>query len=174
LLPLLVAGCNLYPSIMAGAASNPNPNGRNMTGTWNLILHMEAITNDLLEYKMIIRGMQCQAGACKLDGYLEENSFDKIQRHALNASYYYPGQELVRLDYDYKTIKNELREAVIIFDTFPTGKVPQDAMAGHVVIYDLQARSVYLTPEDESILEITHKGKAEQAGQVTAWKAKNE
>jgi len=167
--PLMLTGCNLFSFL--GASPEVEPvQAPDLRGTWNLILHIETQENELLPIKLVIREMSCTREVCSLGGYLESSALSKQQRYSINNSYFYPGQELVKLSYVYKTVEDETREAFVIFDNFPQHNVPENSMSGHFVVFTLDARPTYLTNEDKQILEATHKGKAIQAGHVTGWK----
>jgi hypothetical protein len=132
---------------------------------------METLENELIPMRLNIREVSCLNDLCLVDGFIESDWFNKEKRSGLTQSFFYPSQNLLKFTYNYKTIDGKNREAIVIFDDFPTMRVPDRAMGGYIVIFDLDSRSIFLTPEDKQILEATRKGKAVQAGQVTAWPA---
>ena len=168
-LPLFVTGCNLFSFLSSPPEIDDTLQAMDLRGTWSLILHIETQDNELLSIDLVIRDMSCTQEVCSIGGYLETPTLSKQHRYSLHDSYYYPNQEMVKLTYVYKTIENETREAFIMFDSFPKHNVPEHSMSGHLVVFSLDARPTYLTPEDKQILEASHKGKAVQAGHVTAW-----
>ena len=173
LITLLVTGCNLLstPTSSLPPTQAPLESYRDVTGIWKLILHLEAVDNEILTINLIVKDMKCREDVCELLGYMEEEILGKSSRLALKTSFYYPNQELIKLAYDWETLEMKKREVVLLFDTFLSGvSMPEGAMAGHIIIYGREGLAHYLTPEDNAILSATRIGKAVEAGQVTAWK----
>lgn len=169
LVPVFVTGCNLFSFLSPTPIESQSGSHPHLLGEWNLILHMETLENELIPMRLNIREISCLNDICTLDGFIESDWFNKEQRSGLKEAFYHPSLNMLKFTYRYKTIDGKNREAIVIFDDFPSMNVPDRSMGGYIVIFDLDSRSIFLTPEDKQILEATRKGKAVQAGQVTAW-----
>ncbi|MBI1730589.1 hypothetical protein HY229_06840 [Candidatus Acetothermia bacterium] len=171
LLLFSLTGCGMISSATSPDPSAPplNPDVRDLTGLWDVIFHYEVGESVHIPAKLLIQRMDCTGSICNLVGNVESDELGSIQHLLFNYAYYYPIQDLVRIEYTYKTVDSYARTVVVVMDQFPSTKVTARSMAGDFIVYGNEAPATFFNTQDGAILAITKKGKAVHAGQVTAW-----
>jgi hypothetical protein len=169
LLLFSLTGCGMMSSATSPTTPPQNPDVRDLTGLWDVIFHYEVGESVHIPAKLLIQRMDCANSICNLVGNVESDELGSIQHLLFNYAYYYPVQDLARIEYNYKTVDSYTRTVVIVMDQFPSTQVTSRSMAGDFIVYGNEAPASFFNTQDGAILAITKKGKAVHAGQVTAW-----